>query len=216
MSRAITTTVTPKHVTTTNIVSRDKYVPFYPRHQLSTVARSQPSLKLNRGMVDGLLRPRSLSPVYSVNGLPSVDLENGLGLSDFIEIELKVRDYEVDQYGVVNNAVYSSYCQHAHHELLQSLGVNVEETGRSQPIAVSHLSFKFLAPLKNRDKFALKARVTHSSLARIFVEHFIYKLPNYEPILEAKSTLVWLDENHRPVRIPSELTYKLTQLGLCK
>ena len=40
------------------------------------------------------------------------------------ELEMKVRDYECDLQGIVNNANYQHYLEHTRHEFLTSVGIS--------------------------------------------------------------------------------------------
>ncbi|CAF2040809.1 BnaA09g14890D [Brassica napus] len=123
-------------------------------------------------------------------------------MSRFHEIELK--------FGVVNNAVYANYCQHGRHEFMESNGVNCEEVSCSgEALAVSDLTIKFIS-LYSGCKFVVKTGITGTSVARIYFDQFIFKIPNQEAILEAKGTAVWLDNKYRPTRIPSHIRCNFT------
>ena len=104
------------------------------------------------------------------------------------ELEFKVRDYECDIQGIVNNSVYMNYLEHARHEFCRSLGMsfeNILNAGILTFVARAELSFK--TSLKSCDDFVVKLRVEHSGLKYIFYQD-IYRLPDNKLCLKAVIT----------------------------
>jgi acyl-CoA thioester hydrolase len=79
------------------------------------------------------------------------------------ELEFKVRDYECDMQGVVNNAVYQNYLEHARHEFLQSRGINFAEVTSAGIHLVVVRAEQDIYRLPD-DTLMLAARVTGTSL----------------------------------------------------
>ena len=66
------------------------------------------------------------------------------------ELKMKVRDYECDLQGIVNNANYQHYLEHTRHEFLTSVGISfarLHEEG-VDPV-VARLTMAFKTPLRS-------------------------------------------------------------------
>ena len=64
------------------------------------------------------------------------------------KLEIKVRDYEVDAEGIVNNANYLHYLEHTRHEFCEQAGFTFRQMHEEglDPV-VSHIDIKYLRPL---------------------------------------------------------------------
>ena len=75
--------------------------------------------------------------------------------TDYIfELNMKVRDYECDLQGIVNNANYQHYIEHTRHEFLLSKGISFADLhARGIDAVVARLNMAFKTPLKSGDSF---------------------------------------------------------------
>jgi len=95
------------------------------------------------------------------------------------ELEFKVRDYECDMQGVVNNGVYQNYLEHARHEFLQSRGISFAEvTASGINLVVVRAELDYQKSLLANDRFVVRSRVSRVSRVRFQFQQDIYRLPD--------------------------------------
>jgi acyl-CoA thioester hydrolase len=125
------------------------------------------------------------------------------------ELEFAVRDYECDLQGVVNNANYQHYLEHARHEFLVSQGISfadLHDEGLDLIVAKVEITYKF--PLRSRDRFVVKLRAEREGNVRLLFIQEIRRLPDQKLVVQAKVTGV-ATKNGRPVS-PLEIVEKLS------
>lgn len=121
-------------------------------------------------------------------------------------VDLLVRDYELDQYGVVNNSVYLNYLEHARHDFLVSVGIDPAAVAREgRALALSEIHVRFRQPLRSRDRFRITVGIDALKGARAVMGQRILREPDDVLILEAEAVAVFLDEAGRPTRVPEDV-----------
>jgi acyl-CoA thioester hydrolase len=119
-------------------------------------------------------------------------------------VDFTVRDYECDIQGVVNNANYQHYLEHARHEFLISRGINfikLHDEGTDLVVTRVEIDYKF--PLRSNEKFVVRLNIAREGNLRLVFLQDIFRVPDGKLIIRAKVTGVATKEG-KPVR-PSNI-----------
>jgi acyl-CoA thioester hydrolase len=125
-------------------------------------------------------------------------------------LDLKVRDYECDMQGIVNNAIYQNYLEHCRHEFLLSAGIDFNRLTREKVfLLVVSAKLDYKAPLRGGDAFWIGLNLERVSPVRFAFLQDIYRTSDQRLALAARTIGTAVNERGRPF-LPPELA------GLCK
>ncbi|MDR9499383.1 MAG: acyl-CoA thioesterase [Hydrogenovibrio sp.] len=121
------------------------------------------------------------------------------------QVSMQVRDYECDLQGVVNNAVYQNYLEHARHAFLHEQGIDfaaLATEGVHLMLIRAELDYK--APLKPNDRFEVTVRMVAEGRTKAVFEQQIVR-DDGKLMVDAR-TIGVNTRNGRPARLPESLT----------
>ena len=114
-------------------------------------------------------------------------------------LNLKVRDYECDMQGIVNNVIYQRYLEHARHEYLLSRGLSFAEMTRQGVfIVVVRAELGDRKSLQAGDEFQVTVKAVRPTPVRLVFEQSILHELDAPPILEARIICTAVNAAGRP------------------
>jgi acyl-CoA thioester hydrolase len=134
-------------------------------------------------------------------------MDNSLNIH---ELSFKVRDYELDLQGIVNNSVYMNYLEHARHEYLNDSGVNFNQMhidGYDAVVVRAEIDYK--KSLKSGDAFIVKTSTRREGRLKIVFHQQIIRNSDQSLMLDAEIFTACIYKNK-----PVEPVFLLEKLGL--
>lgn len=126
-------------------------------------------------------------------------------MSNPFKLDFEVRDYECDAQGIVNNAIYQHYLEHARHVFLKQNGIDfIALSKRGINLVVVRIEMDYLSPLRYDDRFTVSAAMKKISRIRGEFQQAIQRLPDGKPILQARVIWTSINDAGRPY-FPKEL-----------
>ena len=124
-------------------------------------------------------------------------------------VDFEVRDSELDGQGIVNNANYLHYYEHARHLFLRSRGIDfvaMHEAGLDA--VVFRIEVDYTESLRSGDEFAVSVSVAREGTLRLIFEQELVKKSNGHVASKARAVSAIVSCG-RPVRPPEDLVARL-------
>lgn len=118
--------------------------------------------------------------------------------------DFKVRGYELDSFGHVNNAVYVSYLEQARWEILSQTGWLGWFADNGRFLVVTETNIRYARELRNFDQCHIETKIKVSDPFLIF-HHQIWRQPNDEKIAQATVKTLLVDHNRVPLDVPADI-----------
>lgn len=111
------------------------------------------------------------------------------------ELPIRVRDYEVDSQGIVNNAVYLHYLEHTRHEFCRAAGTSFRAMQQEgiDPVLRS-VEIEYLHPLTLGQDMVSKLALRREGARFVFIQD-IYSVPDGLPVVRSRVTVVCLEHS---------------------
>lgn len=116
------------------------------------------------------------------------------------QVDFQVRDYECDAQGIVNNAVYQNYFEHARHLFFQQKGINfMEITQQGIWVVVYRAEIDYLIPLTHSNSFQVGVEFERLSKASgLFNQNISIK---NDIFTRGKFYIAALNANKKPINL---------------
>ena len=121
------------------------------------------------------------------------------------KVEFKVRDYECDLQGIVNNSVYFNYLEHARHEFLAAKNIDFAKLARDKVnLVVVRSEMNYKDSLKPGDAFYVEVEVERLSRLKFAFNQKVIRAADNKLMLDAVVTGTSVNEKGRPF-VPEQL-----------